>query len=92
MATKKPVPKEHPTSRLTPPDASGLPASVRQFLSEETKQFGAPLNTTMVWAHHPVLLAAYQTWRKSMNELTLIPANLKYLVYVRVASLNGCPF
>ena len=46
----------------------------------------------MVWAHHPVLLAAYRAWRKAMNEATLIPENLKYLVYVRVASLNGCPF
>jgi alkylhydroperoxidase family enzyme len=92
MATKKPVPKEHPTSRLASPDASGLPASVHQVLSEETERFGAPLNTTMVWVHHPVLLAAYRAWRTAMNEVTLIPANLKYLVYVRVASLNGCPF
>lgn len=92
MATKKPVPNEHPTSRLVPPDSSSLPASVHQILREETEQFGAPLNTTMVWAHHPVLLAAYRAWRKAMNEATLIPENLKYLVYVRVASLNGCPF
>ena len=90
--TKKSVPEEHPTSRLASPDASRLPVSVRQILSEETERFGAPLNTTMVWAHHPVLMAAYQAWRKAMSEATLIPAALKYLVYVRVASLNGCPF
>ena len=92
MATKKPVPEERPTSRLAPPDASDLPASARRILTEETARFGAPLNTTMVWAHHPVLLAAYRAWSKAMSEATLIPANLKFLVYVRVASLNGCPF
>jgi len=92
MATKMPVPQEHPTSRLAPPDPLGLPASVRQILGEETDRFGTPLNTTMVWAHHPFLLAAYRAWGKAMNEATLIPAGLKYLVYVRVASLNGCPF
>lgn len=92
MATKKPVPKEHPTSRLASPDAAGLPASVRQILNEETERFGAPLNTTLVWAHNPALLAAYRVWREALNEATLIPEHLKYLVYVRVASLNGCPF
>jgi hypothetical protein len=92
MAMKKPLPKEHPTSRLASPDASRLPASVRQILSEETERFGAPLNTTMVWAHHPALLAAFRAWRVATNEAALIPEQLKYLVYVRVASLNGCPF
>lgn len=82
----------HRTSRLDPPDASALPEPVRRILDEETTQFGGPLNTTMVWAHHPVLLAAYRAWSKAMREATLIPPDLKYLVYVRVASLNGCPF
>ena len=82
----------HHTSRLAPPDPSLLPASVREILAEETERFGAPLNTTMVWAHHPALFAAYLAWRKAMNAASLIPEGLKYLVYVRVASLNGCPF
>ena len=82
----------HNASRLAPPDPSLLPASVREILAEETQRFGAPLNTTMVWAHHPALLAGYLDWRKVMNAASLIPERLKYLVYVRVASLNGCPF
>lgn len=80
------------TSRLAPPDPSHVPPPVQQILDEETQRFGAPLNTTMVWAHHPALLAAYKAWGKAMNDATLIPADLKYLLYVRVASLNGCPF
>ncbi|HEV2283988.1 MAG TPA: hypothetical protein VGX75_16510 [bacterium] len=80
------------TSRLAPPDPSTLSGPVRRTLDEETRRFGAPLNTTMVWTHHPALLAAYKAWSKAMREAALIPAGLKYLVYVRVASLNGCPF
>lgn len=82
----------HRTSRLDPPDASTLPEPVRGMFNEETRRFGGPLNTTMVWAHHPALLAAYRAWSTAMREATLIPPDLKYLVYVRVASLNGCPF
>lgn len=86
------APPAHRTSRLDPPDASTLPEPARRIFNEETRQFGAPLHTTVVWAHHPALLAAYRAWSTAMREATLIPPALKYLVYVRVASLNGCPF
>lgn len=97
MSSKRTHPKPteertHGTSRLAPPDPSSMAEPVRRTLEEETQRFGVPLNTTMVWTHHPALLAAYKTWAKAMNEAALIPAALKYLVYVRVASLNGCPF
>ncbi len=84
--------EEHRTSRLRPPGITRVASPVREILEEETRRFGVPLNPTMVWAHHPALLVAYRAWRKAMNEATLIPEALKYLVYVRVASLNGCPF
>jgi alkylhydroperoxidase family enzyme len=89
METKTPA---HQTSRVAPPDPARLPDAARRLVDEETRRFGAPLNTTMVWAHHPALLAAYKAWSKAIGDTALIPASLKYLVYVRVASLNGCPF
>jgi alkylhydroperoxidase family enzyme len=82
----------HRTSRLAPVDPADLPGPVRRILDDETQRFGAPLNTTIVWAHHPALLTAYRAWSQAMSHATLIPAALKYLAYVRVASLNGCPF
>lgn len=86
-----PAPVER-TSRLEPADPADLPGPVRRILDAETQRFGAPLNTTMVWAHHPALLTAYKAWSQAMSAATRIPAALKYLAYVRVASLNGCPF
>jgi hypothetical protein len=82
----------HPIARLAPADVQHAPAPVRRLLEDETQRFGAPLNTTLVWAHHPALLAAYKAWSNALSEAALIPAALKYLLYVRVASLNGCPF
>jgi len=80
-------------SRIAPPDESRVPPAVREVFAAEIERYGTPLNTTKVWARHPGLLAAYTAWRQAMNDAaTAIPAELKYLVYVRVASLNGCPF
>ncbi len=80
-------------SRLTPADLSQLPPAAKQILARETEQYGAPLNTSAVIAHHPALLEAIKAWYGAMNaSATKIPPTLKYLVYVRVASLNGCPF
>jgi alkylhydroperoxidase family enzyme len=78
---------------LSAPDSAHLPSAVREIFDAETERFGAPLNTTTVMAHHPALLEAYKAWSAAMSAAgTLIPAALKYLIYVRVASLNGCPF
>lgn len=79
-------------SRIAPPDDAGLSPVVRQVFADETREFGAPLNTTKVWARHPVLLEAVRRWRQTMRETSLVPRKLLCLVYVRVASLNGCPF
>jgi alkylhydroperoxidase family enzyme len=82
----------HRVSRLSMVNLRGLPEAARDVLAQETQRFGAPLNPTLVMAHHPALLAAYKAWSKAMSAAATIPATLKYLVYVRVASLNGCPF
>lgn len=79
-------------SRIAPADESGLPPAVRDILAGETARYGAPLNTTKVFARHPALLTAFRAWGQVLRETTLIPPALRYLVYVRVASLNGCPF
>ena len=79
-------------SRITPPRDDTLPPAIQHILADETREHGAPLNTTKVWARHPVLFDAYRAFGKAMKETSLIPPALRYLVYVRVASLNGCPF
>jgi alkylhydroperoxidase family enzyme len=79
--------------RITPLELSHLPHETQDILAEETRRYGAPLNTTLVWARHPALLGAYKAWGTAFRAAaSLIPEALTYLVYVRVASLNGCPF
>jgi alkylhydroperoxidase family enzyme len=83
---------EDAMSRIAPADPAGLPPDAREVLAAEVTRYGAPLNTTRVWARRPDLLLAYRTFGQAMSRLELISPALKYLVYVRVASLNGCPF
>jgi alkylhydroperoxidase family enzyme len=79
-------------SRIAPPSDAALPPAIREIVAGEIREHGAPLNTTKVWARHPALFEAYRAFRTAMQQTALIPLTLRYLVYVRVASLNGCPF
>ncbi len=79
-------------SRITPPADAAVPPAIQEIFANETRQYGVPLNTTKVWARHPMLFDAYRAWGNAIRETSLIPPALRYLVYVRVASLNGCPF
>ncbi|HLW60762.1 MAG TPA: carboxymuconolactone decarboxylase family protein [bacterium] len=79
-------------SRITPPNASTLPADMRELLVQETARYGTPLHTTQVWTRRPALQRAYREWSQAMRDAPLIPPALRYLVYVRVATINGCPF
>ena len=79
-------------SRIAPPADGAVSPAIQEIFAGETRQYGTPLNTTKVWARHPALFDAYRAWRGAIRETSLIPPALRYLVYVRVASLNGCPF
>jgi alkylhydroperoxidase family enzyme len=79
-------------SRITEPDDAALPFDVREILADEAARHGAPLNTTKVLARHPELLRAFHALSRAMRGMPLIPPALRYLVYLRVASLVGCPF
>lgn len=59
---------------------------------QERDMFGDLLNPTRVLAHRPEILLAAKQLYASFEIDALLPATLLALVYVRVASLNGCPF
>lgn len=69
----------------------GDPVLRREFAAER-EMFGDLLNPTRVLAHCPPILAAAKNLYASFEESALLPASLLALVYVRVATLNGCPF
>ena len=72
-------------------DAGDDPILQREF-GQEREFFGDLLNPTKVLAHRPPILAAAKALYAAFETQALLPATLLALVYVRVASINGCPF
>jgi alkylhydroperoxidase family enzyme len=59
---------------------------------KEREAFGDLLNPTKVMAHCPPILRAAKLLGASIEQSGRLPKALLPLVYLRVASINGCPF
>ena len=59
---------------------------------KEREIFGTLLNPTKVMAHCPPILRAAKLLGASIEQSGRLPRALLSLVYVRVSTINGCPF
>jgi alkylhydroperoxidase family enzyme len=67
-------------------------ATLQPIFARENELFGGPLNPTKVYAHRPPVLKAMKDMAEAIERGALIEAQLRSLVYLKVAVLNGCPF
>ena len=72
-------------------DDGGDPILTELF-SRERAAFGDLLNPTKVMAHCPPILRAAKALGAAIEQSGQLPKQLLSLVYLRVASINGCPF
>ena len=72
-------------------DDGGDP-TLKPIFDRQRELFGDTLNTTRVMAHCPPILRAAKLLGASIAQSGLLPPDLPPLVYLRVASINGCPF
>lgn len=66
--------------------------TLRPVFAKEQELFGGPLNTTKVYARRPPVLKAMKDMAEAIERSGLVDSQLRSLVYLRVALLNGCPF
>lgn len=78
--------------RVTEVESDGGDVTLQPIFQKEEAAFGYVLNTTKVLAHCPPILAAAKQLGAAIDSSGQLPAELLPLVYLRVASLNGCPF
>jgi alkylhydroperoxidase family enzyme len=71
--------------------AGGDPILEAEFASEQAL-FGGVINPSKVMAHCPPILRAAKKLYAAFDESGQLPTPLLALAYVRVASINGCPF
>ncbi len=62
------------------------------IFAKEGELFGGPLNPTKIYAHRPSVLKAMKDMAEAIERGGLIESQLRSLVYLKVAVLNGCPF
>jgi alkylhydroperoxidase family enzyme len=78
--------------RIRPLDRDEAREDVRRYFDAEVETFGMVLNPTRVFAHSPEILRGAKTLGGAVNRANRIPAALKSLLSVRVATIVGCPF
>lgn len=78
--------------RIPPLDRDSAPAEAQPFFDRDLEVFGQVLNSTRIAAYRPAIAAAAKGLGQTVAEGGLIPAQLRLLMNVRVASLVGCPF
>ena len=67
-------------------------STLQPIFAKERELFGGPLNPTKIYAHRPPVLKAMKDMAEAIERGGLIEPQLRSLVYLKVALINGCPF
>jgi len=65
---------------------------VKRVFDEQQKRFGFISNTAQVYALRPTIQKGVQALGEGINASGLISPELRHLVCVKTANINGCPF
>ena len=64
----------------------------RKIFEEQEKQYGYILNTAQVYGLRPTIQKGVQALQAGIVESGLISAELRHLLCMKAASINGCPY
>ena len=78
--------------RVSEIEEDGGDPTLKAIFDRQREIFGGLLNPTKVMAHCPPILRAAQALGASIEQSGQLPKALLPLLYVRVATINGCPF
>jgi alkylhydroperoxidase family enzyme len=65
---------------------------VRQIFEEQKKRHGFVSNTAQVFALRPTIQKGAQALAQGIQESGLIAPELRHMVCVKTAQINGCPY
>ena len=78
--------------RVSQIEEDGGDPVLAEVFNKQRELFGDLLNPAKVMAHCPPILRAAQALGAAIERSGRLPKELLALVYLRVATLNGCPF
>lgn len=65
---------------------------VKEVFDSQLKTHGFIFNTAKIYAHRPTIMRGHNLISQGVDESGLLNEELKALVCIQVASINGCPF
>jgi len=65
---------------------------VQEVFAAQEKQYGAILNTAKVYGLRPTIQKGVQALQAGIVASGLISAELRHLLCMKAASINGCPY
>ena len=68
------------------------PEDVRKIFEEQEKQYGSILNTAKVYGLRPTIQKGVQALQQGILASGLISGELRHLLCMKAASINGCPY
>jgi alkylhydroperoxidase family enzyme len=78
--------------RVSEIEEDGGDPILKASFDRQREMYGGLLNPAKVMAHCPPILRAAGMLGQSIEQSGLLPKALLPLIYVRVATINGCPF
>ena len=78
--------------RVSEIEDDGGDPTLKAIFDRQRETFGGLYNSTKVLAHCPPILRAAKLLGASIEQSGKLPKSLLPIVYLRVATLNGCPF
>ncbi|MCF8533673.1 MAG: hypothetical protein K9G48_11765 [Reyranella sp.] len=78
--------------RVSEIEEDGGDPTLKAIFDRQREMFGGVLNPAKVMAHCPPILRAAGLLGQSIEQSGQLPGDLPPLIYLRVASINGCPF
>ena len=64
----------------------------RQIFEDQETQYGSILNTASVYGLRPTIQKGVQALQAGIVASGLIAADLRHLLCMKAASINGCPY
>jgi alkylhydroperoxidase family enzyme len=68
------------------------PEEVKEIFAEQIRRQGSVSNTARVYALRPTIVQGVQALNEGIRASGLIEPELRHMVCVKAASINGCPF
>ncbi|MGH7824925.1 MAG: hypothetical protein ACREQ7_07080 [Candidatus Binatia bacterium] len=68
------------------------PIEVRAIFEQQEQQHGAVLNTARVYGLRPTIQQGVQALQQGILASGLIEPELRHLLCMKAASINGCPY